>query len=123
MTVDQLSLLPGDTGSVSASVAAVPQLPARARRSDPPTTKAAAAAMTPMALNRQRTAALNVIKALMGTPYDGGTAWDVARSIGCQQNVAARRLKDLEEMGYVTRTSRTRPGSGGVGLIVWTVVR
>jgi len=120
MSARQLSLLPGDTGS---SARAGAPLPARARRTDPLTSHAAARSMKPDALSKQRTAVLNVVRALYGTPYDGATAWDCARSIGAQQSVMARRLLDLEELGYVRRTTRTRPGSSGRALIVWVPVR
>lgn len=75
--------------------------------------------MKPDVLSKQRGQVLDVVKAFMGTPYDGATAWDCARSIGAQQSVCARRLDDLEELGLVTRTSRTRPGSSNRELIVW----
>lgn len=109
---DQLSLL--DTG-VSAPVGAVPHLPARARRDDPPTSHAAARSMKPDVLSKQRTAVLNVVKAY---PH-GATAYDVHGSLGIQQSVAARRLTDLHELGLIFDTGRTRPGSTNRELIVW----
>ncbi len=101
----QLSLL--DTG-VSARAGSTP-LPARARRTDPRTSKAAAASMSEHVLGKQRSEVLAVVNAYPKS--HGATAFEVASCTGYQQSVCARRLTDLCELGLVLDSGKTRAGS------------
>lgn len=49
----------------------------------------------------------------------GVTAYEIARELDLQQNVAARRLRDLERLGFVVDTGHRRPGSSSRQLICW----
>ncbi len=86
------------------------------RASDPSTSHDAAASMDETALSRQRGEVLGFVRwrSELGT-----TAYEVSLAYPIQQNVAARRLRDLCELGFVKDSGRTRPGSSGRHGIVW----
>lgn len=60
-----------------------------------------------------------------GAPDHGATCYEVTRrlrlnGVDTEQNIVARRLKDLEEHADVSRTGHTRPGRTGRHQVLWT---
>lgn len=89
------------------------------RQRGPATARAAARSMSGDVLRSQQRTVLEVVG-------DDATAYEVVVAIGArggfiQQNVAARRLFELEERGMVRRTDETRPGYTARELIVFAV--
>lgn len=89
-----------------------------ARFTDPSTSKAAAESMTPEVLSKQRSDVLCVLLEVhRRNDGRGATAWDVVRRWSFasakppMQNVVARRLTDLEQLGFVEVNGEERPGS------------
>lgn len=97
-----------------------------ARGTDPPTSHAAAASMTPEALGAQLRSVLWALDhhSNHGT-RPGGTAHEVVMVLAYgsvpapQQSVVARRLTDLRERGLIRDTGTTRPGASNRELTVW----
>ena len=91
-----------------------------ARHADPATSHQAAASMDRPTLGRQR-------RQILAYVSDGClTSWQIverAQVDGCriQQNVAARRLTDLHEMGLISPLGYTLPGSTGRQLTCWAL--
>jgi hypothetical protein len=88
------------------------------RATDPSTSHAAAESMTPEILSKQRADVLCVLLEVhRRNDGRGATAWDVVRRWSLantkppMQNVVARRLTDLEQLGFVEVTGDERPGS------------
>lgn len=89
------------------------------RTDDPPTSHAAAKSIVP-GLGKQRAQVLTLIEQVDGIYSDGGaTAYEVAARSEFQQSVVARRCTDLRDLGFVSDSGRTRPGSSGRHLIIW----
>lgn len=91
-----------------------------ARHSDPATSHQAAASMDKPTLSEQRLLILHYVA------NGFQTAWQiVSRDHDCggrlQQNVVARRLTDLHEMGLIAPLGYTRPGSTGRQLTCWAL--
>lgn len=87
-----------------------------ARRSDPQTSRDAAASMTGAHLSRQQGQILELVR-----EWGDITAAEIARATGhtIQQSVAARRLTDLRDLGLIEDTGVTRPGNTGRMCTVW----
>lgn len=95
------------------------------RKRERQTSVDAARSMSGPVLNKQQREALAVVAA---NPCEGATAYELATQLGFQQNVMARRLSDLGEMGYAFRrwgwigeeqVYEARPGSSGRRCDVW----
>ncbi len=92
------------------------QLP-NVRPSDPQTSKDAAESMKP-ALSTQRRSVLSYV---IAKGSDGATAYEIAVSLGAQQNVISRRLTDLVQLGLAEPNGRLRPGATGRNGLVFVV--
>jgi hypothetical protein len=95
----------------------------RARRTDPPTSKAAAEAIAP-ALGEQMRRVLWAVCEMERTGSLGATAHEIVMRLAYtgnapQQSVVARRLTDLRDRGLVTDSGWTREGASARQLIAW----
>jgi hypothetical protein len=90
------------------------------RMSDPYTSKSAAESVRPH-IARQAAEVWGIVER---RPHHQATAYEIAQVTGyrVQQNVAARRLRDLERTGHVRDTGQVRPGSSGRMCIVWEAI-
>lgn len=89
------------------------------RQSDPWTARAAGRSMQGQVLRDQQQLVLDAVRYL-GT----ATAWEVHRDVCTliQQNVIAKRLSELRDLGLVRVAGPPRPGSSHRLLQVWEVV-
>ena len=92
-----------------------------ARHSDPATSHQAAASMDRPTLGKQRLLILRYVAngCLTSWQIVERALWVDGRRI--QQNVAARRLTDLHEMGLIAPLGYTLPGSTGRQLTCWAL--
>lgn len=102
--------------------------PAAVRASDPPTSKAAAESLPAPVLSVQRHAVLAAVEAIERfNPHKvGATAYEVMARMaftghGPAQNIVARRLTDLRELGFVEDSGVTRPGGSNRPLVAWRI--
>jgi len=88
------------------------------RGTDPQTSRDAAHSMSGPVLRAQQALVLGAVEWLKYA-----TAWEIHCHLGyrVQQNVCAKRLGELAELGLVRRGKGTRPGSSGRSLTVWAV--
>lgn len=87
------------------------------RGTDPQTSVDAGRSMSGRILRDQQALVLRAVEWL-----EYATAWEVHCHLGyrVQQNVCAKRLGELHELGLVRREG-TRPGSSGRSLTIWAV--
>lgn len=97
----------------------IPATRGASRRSDPATSREAARSVSGEVLRDQQALVLGCIRG-------DATAWEITtvllhRGHGVQQNVVAKRLTELRELGMVRLTGETRPGVSHRRQQVWTV--
>jgi hypothetical protein len=98
---------------------------AHARDTDPDTSHKGAEDVRPR-LGKQCARWLSVLRDYEDKRGEGATAWDLIRwqwngvDLMPQQNVVARRLTDLRDLGLIYDTGGRRKGGHGSQLIVWT---
>lgn len=83
-----------------------------ARRTDPPTSHAAAYSVDPTS---QQGAILRTLAYLIEA-----NRWEISRACGLSEYQAGRRLSELERDRRIVWTGRTRPGATGRQQRVWT---
>lgn len=89
--------------------------PPTARRTDPDTSRAAAALAEPRAgTNRAK-----ALAALRSAGQGGLTDFELADATGVAQTSIGVRRKELRDAGYVTDSGRRRPAPSGTPAIVW----
>lgn len=84
------------------------------RWSDPATSREAARDLPHRELQRER-----VLAAITAAGVGGLTDYETSQITGIPRHVAARRRKDLEQLGEVVRTDRRRRTDTGSSAIVW----
>lgn len=90
----------------------------RARRTDPETSHIAAAGSSHRPANNERI--LAALKSLYGYR---GTCYEIAKAAEMTHIEVARRMKMLEETGYVIRSALRRAGASGYPCTVWELVQ
>lgn len=88
-----------------------------ARRSDPETSHAAAAAW-PEIRGEQRIA---VYRFLLSCGSAGATDYAIGQALQIQRTSAGKRRKELLELGYVIETDRRAATDTGASAIVWQI--
>lgn len=87
----------------------------RTRRSDPQTSRDAAASLTPEALGREQGRVLRAISMHAGEAIRD----QVAMYLSADRSCVSRRITDLRDLGLVEDSGRTRPGPSGRQQTVW----